>query len=430
MWKHGLLGLRNAKSASKARLLTVDGRTIEVIYPGRHNIDSGPDFLGARIRIGDEEWAGNIEIHVKASDWHRHNHHLDSAFNNVILHVVGVNDTQVKDFRGCVIPQTVISFPESFISLYSRLSENIYASPCEPGLKNLNPLTRAGWIETLSVERMQQKAARILDTLKFTDGDWERTCFVSLARALGFSLNSEPLEILARSLPLSTVAKHSDNMLQIEALLFGQAGMLDSSVHIFDEYYQQLCREYFFLARKYGLKPMRRDLWKFARTRPQNFPTRRIALLAKTLYNGFSLFSSIIENKDNIEKLKTLFDWEIDGYWDTHLDFDQTGYKLSASLSEGAIRLLNINLTGPMLYAYGGWRGDVDMAERGMDVWHEELPENNTVTRRWTAAGIDCDNASDSQGLLQLKKEYCDRNRCLDCRFGHALLREAYHNDL
>lgn len=416
MWKHGLVA---------KKLPAVDGRTIEIIYPGRHNTDAGPDFVGARLKIGGQEWAGNVEIHVKASDWHRHRHDTDPAYDNVILHVVGINDTLISDKNGDKLPQTVITFPETFIHLYSRLSENITDNPCGNRLKDLSPLTVTGWLESLSVERMQQKSQRILDTVKFVGGDWQRACFITLARALGFSLNSEPLEMLARSLSLSIAAKHSDNILQLEALLFGQAGMLDSSVNIFDEYYQSLCREYFFLARKYGLRPMRRDLWKFARTRPQNFPTRRIAVLAKALSGGFSLLSSIIDPVCNNETAEALFNWELDGYWSNHLDFDKPGVRLPATLSDTSRRLLAINLAAPILYAYGAWRGDAEMSERGLDIWHDADAENNSIVRKWAKDGIRCCSASDSQAVLQLQKEYCDRKRCLECRFGHALLRKA-----
>lgn len=430
MWKYGLVGDRRCgKRDGRPRLLSTDGRPIEVIYSGRHNTDAGPDFLGARLRIEDQEWAGNVEIHVRASDWFRHHHDADNAYDNVILHVVGVNDTHVDDKAGNKIPQTVISFPESFISLYSRLSENMSACACEAELRELAPLTVTNWLETLAVERMQQKSQRILDTVRFVEGDWERACFITLARALGFSLNAEPLEMLARSIPLSILAKHSDDIMQIEALLFGQAGMLDTSVNIFDEYYQTLCREYFFLARKYGLRPMRKDLWKFARTRPQNFPTRRIAMLARPLLGGFSLLSRLLDRSCDIETVSDLFDWKLEGYWLDHLDFDKTGTRLPSSLSENAVELLTINFAAPVLYAYGAWRGDPDLAERGLDLWKEARAENNMIIRRWTVAGLKCDNASDSQALLQLRREYCDRNRCLECRFGHYLLRNAFDTD-
>lgn len=418
MWKHRLIG-------EKA---TTDGRRVEVISPGRHNSDAGPDFYGARIRIGGEEWGGTVEVHVKASDWHRHGHESDPAYDNVILHVVGINDARIPDRRGGFIPQVVVSFPEPFIHMYSRLAEKISEVACSDRLCSLPEFTITSWLETLAVERMQQKSRRIIDTLTLVEGDWERACFITFARALGFSLNSEPFEMLARSVPLSVLAKHSDDIMQLEAILFGQAGMLDQSVNIFDEYYQSLCREYGFLARKYGLRPMRRDLWKFSRTRPQNFPTRRIAILARALHGGFSLLSRILDRHCDGETAAELFAWKIEGYWETRFDFDRPASGLSPKLADTAASLLVINFIAPLLYAYGSWRGDVDMAERGLDIWRDTDAENNKIIRTWKTCGINCDDAAQSQALIQLHKEYCDRNRCLDCQFGHALLRDAYQN--
>lgn len=409
-------------------LTTTDGRRVTVVNPGRHNHDAGPDFSGARIRIDGQEWAGNVEVHVRASDWFRHGHDSDPAYGNVILHVVGINDARIPDGNGGFIPQLTATFPEQFVALYARLAEKISDVECSDLLPSLPPLAVTSWLDILAVERMQQKSRRVLDTLELVDGDWERTCFITLARALGFGLNSEPLEMLARSIPLKFLSRHSDDITQLEALLLGQAGLLDTSVHIFDEYYQLLCREYFFLARKYGLKPMRRDIWKFARTRPQNFPTRRIAMLAQAVSGGFSLLSRILETGADSEALTELFGWSLSGYWADHIDFDQPGSRLPLTLSKANIDLLLINLVAPLLYAYGASRGDPDLAERGLDLWSELDAENNSIIRRWKAAGISCTCATDSQALLQLRKEYCDRNRCLDCRFGHTLLRSASHN--
>lgn len=416
LWKYRLLG---------DSLVTVGGCDVKVLYPGVHNHDAGPDFSGARVRIGDQEWCGNVEVHVRASDWFRHRHDSDPAYGNVILHVVGINDAAVHGPSGEVIPQIVATFPESFVRLYARLSENISSVACAGDLAGVPPLVVTDWTGSLAVERMQMKARRVLDTLGHLEGDWEWTCFVTLARSLGFGLNGDPLEMLARSLPLRIMARHSDDLMQTEALLFGQAGMLDTSTHIFDSYYQKLCREYFFLARKYGLRPMRRDLWKFARSRPQNFPTRRIALLARALYGGFSLLSRLTAPGCGCEESRSLLDWRLDGYWTEHLDFDMPGTRLPASLSAAASDLLLVNFVAPLLYAFGVSRGNPDQAERGLDMWRELDAENNSFIRRWKGAGIPCRDAMDSQGLLHLSKEYCDRGRCLECRFGHFLLRDA-----
>lgn len=406
-------------------LVTTDGRRVTVLSPGKHNLDSGPDFTGARLRIGPDEWAGNVEVHVKASDWFAHRHDTDPAYSGVILHFVAVNDRRIPDGRGDWLPQVAYQIPDAFQRLYGRLAEKIGEVKCEPYLWQLPRLTVVSWLESLGVERMQQKSERILNELKLSGHDWQKACFVTFARALGFSLNSLPLEMLARSLPLAVTAKHSDDLFQLEALLFGQAGMLDSSLHIFDEYFQRLCREYLFLARKYGLRPMRPDIWKFNRTRPQNFPTRRIALLARTLQGGFSMLADILDPGCTAETAPALFDVRLEGYWETHYDFDSPESIQAPALSDQNVSLILINFVAPVLYAYGAAHGDPDMAERGLDFWRDLPPENNTFIRRWKNAGLSCTTASDSQALLQLRKEYCDRARCLDCRFGHSLLREC-----
>lgn len=415
LWQQRMLG---------KRFSTVRGESVDILYAGRHNRDAGPDFLNARVRIGDQEWAGNVEIHVKASDWHRHGHDSDPAYSNVILHVVAVDDARITRADGSEIPQILATFPESFFRMYLALSQRIMSVPCQPYLGSIPELNRVDWLSSLAVERIQDKAHRILECVRTTGGDWNQACFISLARALGFNLNSEPFEILARSLPLNILFHHSDNIMQLEALLFGQAGMLDTSLHIFDEYYQLLGREYFFLARKYGLRPMNVSLWKYARTRPQNFPHRRIALLCRVLYNGFTFLSDVLERRRHHEALRELLDWQADGYWETHADFDIAG-NASAALSPAAVDLLMINLIAPLLYAYGSSHGDADMADDALDIWYGLPPENNTFIRQWSGAGIKAVTAAESQALLQLRKKYCDMQRCMDCRFASNLLHQC-----
>lgn len=415
LWKQRMMG---------CRLHTVRGEDVEIRYAGRHNNDAGPDFLGARLRIGTQEWAGNVEIHVRASDWHHHHHDGDPAYDNVILHVVGVDDTRIQGPDGVEIPQVVAAFPESFFRMYRVLSERINSVPCEPYASEIPGLLRADWLSTLAVERIQRKASRIIDCADSLRGDWNQACFVSLARALGFNLNGDPFEMMARTLPLNIVSHHSDDIHQIEALLFGQAGMLDTSLHIFDEYYQSLSREYFFLARKYGLRPMNRSLWKYARTRPQNFPHRRIALLCRALLDGFTLLGDLLDRQKDPDGIRELFGWRPDGYWEEHADFDLPGHA-DAPLSGTALDLLMINFTAPMLYAYGATHGDPDVCDRALDIWYDTPAENNTYIRQWKQAGLSADNAADSQALLQLRREYCDNSRCLDCRFASSLLRRC-----
>lgn len=400
-----------------------DGTEVEVISPGVLNTDAGPDFSNARIRIGGILWIGNVEIHVRASDWNRHGHDKDDSYRSVVLHVVAIDDMEICGRDGRVIPQVTAAFPESFFRLYASLCEDINGVRCSRDLPVVSRLVKEDWLETLAVERMHGKAERIINEKNVLGGDWERACFVTLARSLGFGLNSAPFEILARSVPLGYLRRHADTRIQLEAMLFGQAGMLDTSVHIFDEYYQQLCREYYFLARKYGLRPMGGDLWKYARTRPMNFPHRRIALLAAALHGGFSLLSRLISCVHDIDGLRGLLRWELEGYWLTHSDFDRPMPACPSALGEASTDLLLINLAAPVIYAYAADHGDPDMAEAAIDIWRKLRPESNMYVRQWRQLGFECCDAMRSQALLQLRKQYCDNGNCLGCRIGHWLLR-------
>lgn len=429
IWKNGLLGHNTVLD---------DGRRLRVLFPGRLNINAGPDFLDARVEIDSEHWAGDVEIHVKASDWFNHGHHLDSAYESVVLHVVAHRDRQVPRGDGSMIPQLTATFPEQFFAIYATLAEGIGEVKCrhrlqaaiaesesESGMFGNTAMVVDMALESLAVERMQTKAQRIIDEVENLGGDWERGCLVALARALGFGLNGEPFEILARSLPLNVIHRHCDNPMQLEALFFGQAGMLDTSLHIFDEYYQMLCREYFFLARKYNLRPMRREMWKYARTRPQNFPHRRIALLAKMTEGGFKMLGDILAAGADIEKIVPLLRTKVEGYWLTHSDFDIKSHGGPIVLSSNNQNLLMINFVAPMLYAYGATYGDADSAEHAMELWCKLPSEENTYIRGWKAVGLKSDNAMRSQALIQLRREYCDKNRCMECALGCKLLRNA-----
>ena len=385
------------------RLAAADGTEVEVIDPGRHNMDSGPDFFNSKIRIGGEQWAGNVEIHVKASDWYRHGHDSDPAYDGVILHVVGVSDKRVRRADGSLIPQVEITMPEDFFRTYAMLSSEMADIRCASRLHTVPALAVTDWLESLSIERVQKKSERVLDICKNCGGDWEQTCFIMLARGLGFGLNGEPFEMLARSVPLRVLHHHSDNPLQLQAIFFGQAGMLDSSLHIFDEYYQLLCREYYF--------------------RPQNFPHRRIAFLSKSCEDGFSMFSKILDSRGSEEDMRKIFGWRLEGYWHTHSSFDVDARAVADTLSQSSVTLLIVNVVVPLLYACAMTRGDADIAEKAIDILSSLPAEVNTITRRWAQLGLEAGSAFRSQALIHLQREYCEARKCLYCRFGHRLLR-------
>lgn len=412
-------------------LVLDDGRCVSILNPGVLNKDAGPDFSFAKVEVDGMVWCGNVEIHVKASDWYRHGHDRDLAYDSVILHVVADNDCVVKRADGTIIPQLKIELLSGVSDTFDAFKEGLDVVKCHKYLQLLSGYEKVSWIETLSIERLQSKAAHVAEMCKNLGGDWQQTCFALVARAMGFGLNSEPMEMLARSLPLNFLARHSDNLFQIEALLFGQSGLLDSSILIFDAYYQELCREYYFLSRKYSLRPMKPSVWKFARTRPQNFPYRRIAALAQLLHGGFTLMSDIIDARGDIDKLESIFEITLTGYWSNRYSFGGEERALAVNMSKMSIHVLMINAVVPLLYAYGILRGDSVMEQSAIDILDALPAEKNSVVKSWYDAGIKASCALESQAVLHLKKQYCDLNRCNECRFGYAFMQRMakYWND-
>lgn len=408
LWKNRMLG--------RDEFTLVDGRRVHVLDFGRLNTDSGPDFFNAKIKelsrpagagaAGNEStvWAGNVELHVNASDWFRHGHHTDPAYDGVILHVVACDDARVCRRSGAVIPQLIITLPDGFMTLYSAMTVPEADIRCRPHLDSISRLYRDDWLESLAVERIQAKSERIIRILETTGNDWEQAAFVTLARALGFGLNSEPFEMLARSLPLRVIHKHSDDLQAIEALLFGQAGMLDPYLYPDDPAYQRLCREYGFLNVKYGLTPVS-TIWKGSRMRPQNSPQRRIKYLAKMCLGGFSLLRRIIDNSGDLESMRRLF--------------------TTADMTPASSDLLIINCAAPLLLAYSRMRGDERLEDAAIAMLAALPAERNAITKSWESVGIRADNAWRSQALIQLRKEYCDAGKCLYCRFGYRHLKSA-----
>lgn len=418
IWRHSLWG--------GPECVLTDGRHIRIINPGRLNTDAGPDFSDARMECGGTVWAGNIELHIRASDWYRHGHDSDPAYDSVMLHVVSEADTEVFRRNGEPIPQLEIICPEVRRKNYEWLRSGPTLIRCRRYIPELPDLVLTDWLESLAVARLQRKAEDCIDTARNLGYHWQQTTFIRLARALGFGLNADPMETLARSLPLNTAARHSDRPDQLEALLFGQAGMLDSSANIFDSHYQDLCREYAFLARKYGLRPCRNAGWKLARTRPQNFPHSRIALLARHLEGGFSLLHDLVEAASaaaiDTRRVRDLLNPRLPEYWTSHYSFRAETGRRHTRLSDSSVDLLLINFAAPLLTAYGIWSGRPELEEASVELLASLAAESNRKTRLWEASGLVADNALQSQALIELHDRYCEPRRCLDCRWGYRLL--------
>lgn len=406
------------------RLRDDEGNVIEVIHPGEYNRDSGPDFFNARIRINETEWAGNVEIHIKASHFETHGHDRDHSFDNVILHVVADNDKIVRDARGLEVLTVKIEFDKSLFEKYTELVNNPFIIACQGKINKLEGFYIRHWLHSLVVERLNEKSEMIKRVLTDTGNDWEETFYRTLSRYFGFRVNTEPFEMLATAIPFKIIRKHLDNRLQVEALLFGTAGMLDEGLFrnaLKDEYYKELIREFKILSAKYSPHPIHGWLWKFSRLRPVNFPTIRISQLAAMLSVTGGLFSRIIEVK-NIRDLRKVFDVRASEYWDNHFIFGKKSRTISKNTGTLATDILLINSVIPIIYIYGHSRDTREMCERAISFLEDIRPEKNTIIEEWQATGIEAFSAFDSQALIQLRNEYCRRRRCLDCRIGSKLI--------
>jgi Protein of unknown function (DUF2851) len=406
------------------RLIDSDGNPIEVIHPGEYNRDSGPDFFNARIRIAGTEWAGNVEIHTKASHFETHGHNKDHAFDNVIVHIVAENDKRVRNARGEEVLTARIEFDNILFEKYINLINNPFVIACQSEIEKLDRFFIRHWINSLVVERLQEKSDSILKIFSETGNDWEETFYRTLSRYFGFRVNTEPFEMLTTSLQFKIIRKHIDNRFQIESLLFGVSGMLEEGLFknaINDDYYNNLLREFKILSAKYSLRPIHGWLWKFSKLRPVNFPTIRISQLAAMLSVTGGLFSKVIEAKD-LKSLRKTFEVSASEYWDNHFVFGKISTKRSKNTGSVASDILLINAVIPMIFVYGKIRDDREICEKAITFLDDLKPEENSITADWVRAGIEAGSASDSQGLIQLRNEYCNKRRCLDCRIGARLI--------
>lgn len=403
---------------------TVDGRVVQVIDPGLLNTNAGPDFFNAKIRIDGRTWVGNVEIHVRASDWFRHHHDSDPAYDSVILHVVDRDDMPVRrNGSSEIIPQLVMPCAPDFADRYAAMVNHPTAElACADRLASIPSIYVDDWIAALAYERVYQKSDRVAQILARFNGDWEETCYVTLARALGFGINADAFERLALSIPLRALRKHSDSLPAIEALLFGQAGMLDSISSPSHPYIARLITDYDFYATKFGLHKPQSLGWKMARMRPPNFPHRRIALLAAMLHGGFRLMTRILE-ASTPEEAEKIFSPALSGYWYDHYTFTgQSVPSAPATLSRNSVLILIINVVVPLLHAYGQATGSEVYTSRAFSLLHALKPESNSIVNLFLHAGIPCPDAFSSQALIQLRRAYCETRKCLYCRLGHRIL--------
>lgn len=406
------------------RLLTTRGEVVMIVNPGIFNTGAGPDFGNAVLKIDGQIWVGSVEMHIRASDWHRHGHDGDSAYNNVILHVVGVADCEIKREDGTVIPTLVMSVEGEFVDTFNTLlhSTSLVLPTCGKKLGSIARVMITDWISALGMERLQRKSDDIARRFEALNGDWLQTVFITVARGLGFGHNAQPMEQLARSVPIRTLLKHGDTPQIVEALLFGQAGLLHSSNPV-DEYERELIRDYDFYSRKYSLRSTSFPLWQMSSRNGLSTPYRRIALLAEIVCNYAYRLARVLSETTDIDEARSLFRARIAPYWADHSSFGVRipGVPMSV-LGKQSVDLMIINVVIPLMYYRAESVGDYGGMDSAVAMLEKLKPESNSIVRGFADYDLIARDAYTSQALVQLHREYCEPRRCLDCRLGHRLL--------
>ncbi len=406
-----------------SNLTTSDGEVLQVFYPGIHNHDSGPDFSGARIKMGKIEWSGQVEIHIKSSDWNHHGHTGNPAYENVILHVVWQNDSPVSRKDGTRIPALELQHlvDATLLSKYKTFLNQPQPILCANHLSKIHDLTWHSNLDAMLTRRLQMKSEWILEKAQTLNYDWEEVAYITLAKNFGFSLNAESFEHLALNLPLKVLTKHADQPRQIEAFVFGQAGFLEEQSH---DYPLSLKAEFDFLSKKYGLSNgLHRVQWKFGKMRPSNFPSVRLAQFSALLTKHQKLFS-LFQQVTDLKELRKEMTLVLPEYWESNYDFGKPLKRGTNQLGKTTLENLIINSVVPLLAAYAIHTDQPAMMTKAIQ-FLEELPaESNRHTRHFEEVGKVPKNAFDSQALITLFKDFCSRKKCLNCAVGSTLFRK------
>jgi len=408
---------------NKIALYTTKGEEIQIFNPGQRNTHAGPDFFNARIKIGDMEWVGSVEIHIHAAGWIEHKHNADAAYENVVLHVVWNDNKPVKRDDGSWLPTLELKnrVDEQLLLHYKKLIHSPDVIPCSSKLHEVSQLTKLSMLDKVLAERLESKATVVLKMLQRNNNDWEETCYQILAKNFGFKINSDPFLQLSQSLPYKFLLKHADKLLQVEALLFGQAGFLEEEDQ--EEYYHLLKREYSLLSQKYQLggKKLNKVQWRFLRLRPANFPTIRIAQLASLVYTRKSFFSTFLEIASS-KGLHEFFSVRQSDYWMHHYQFFNELKEEINPLGGTSIDNIIINTVTPVLVAYGKSKDDQVYVDRAVCILQNIHAESNKITNQWKTLGMSVKTAFDSQAMVELYNNFCLKRRCLDCNIGASLV--------
>jgi hypothetical protein len=411
------------KKFDTLNLKTFNGEEITIINVGQYLELAGPDFFNAQITIGNQKWAGNVEIHLKSSDWYVHHHERDEAYGNVILHVVWEHDTEIFRKNNSEIPVLELKKyvdPVTIANYQSLISPKSWIF-CEKQLKEVNAFTINNWLERLFFERLERKSKPIFELLEQTNHDWEAVLFCLLAKNFGLNTNGEIFFNIAQSIPFSIIRKESFEVENLEALLLGSSGLLDSEKE--DTYFKDLKFRYFYLLHKYQLEKKIVEPVQFFKHRPDNFPTIRLSQLANLYSNQQNLFSKI-STSNSVTNIYELFDISASDYWQNHYQFDKESPKKKKKLSKSFIDLIIINTIIPLQFAYAKSQGK-EISEGLIQLLNEVAPEKNAIMDKFSSFGIKSKNAFESQSLLQLKNEYCNKSRCLECSIGMELLKKS-----
>lgn len=416
LWKGRMFDFMNLK--------TVEGEDLKIIFPGFHNTDAGPDFKQAVLQIGDMKWAGDVEIHIRSSDWYRHRHEVDEKYMSVVLHVVYLYDKPVvRQQRECYPTLELARYiPSDMYEKYLRLTDSLDAISCRSYLTEIDSLHIQSLVSSVTMERLLRKQSAVRSFVQQCNGDWNEAFYRQLAIGFGFKTNTAAFELLARSLPYKIVLKHKDSHLQVSALVFGQAGFLEQEIEN-DTYYNQLRYEYDYLRYKYQLVPIDLSRWNLLRLRPQNFPCLRLAQFSALLSSPYHLLDEVVRF-ESMDVLQNLFSVCADDYWNTHYHFGKKKIlSHSAQLGTTAISLLLINTVIPFMFAYCRFRGKEHMLER-VTAMLEEIPfENNKLSRVFAGTPFPRNSALDSQAQIELLQNYCLKKRCIDCLIGDKIVR-------
>jgi hypothetical protein len=420
IWKHRLY--------DKKSLCTACGQKLEVLDPGEQNPHAGPDFFNARIRLDQMVWAGNVEIHPCASDWYKHGHHLDPAYNNVILHVVGDFDTDVTNSLGRRIQTMVPAYPQKLIRRYTILKRSDSWLPCGDYIRSIPIQRLKPWLHALHTDRISQKSMRMEEILHASGKDLNEAFYRALAHGYGIPINTLPFDLLAKKIPMRILLENRYSISDLEAILFGHSGLLFPARDL-GPYPSSLWNRYTGIRSSFTEKPVPRHLWRFLRLRPPSFPTLRISQFASLLCERIPLAESILESS-SIGELEQVFRTGASEYWTNHYLFGLTSPPLAKYPGDHFVSTLIINIIVPFLKALDKYTGHGYRVKLAGKILEKLKAESNQIIKNWGIFGIGADNAMESQALLQLYHYYCKQKRCLDCQIGAELVKTAIHEKL